>query len=122
MIVKYFINFEYSLANGFLLVLPLISEYSVIYLIPVVFEHTILPRALGIGFLLIVCSYIMLGIMCFLDEKVDHHDNELLIRYKKRNQFDLEEDYGRRNAYFFEFGYIKLINRKFWLLAVSYML
>ena len=85
MIVKYFINFEFSLANGFYLVLPLISEYSVIYLIPVVFEKTVLPRFLGLGFLLIVCSYIMLGIMCCLDEKVDHHDNELLIRYKKRN-------------------------------------
>lgn len=121
-LVKYFTNFEFSFANGMLEVLPLCAEYSGAALIPFVYKNHGFGRALGVGFLVCTSSYIFLGIMFFLDTKADTHDRELLIRYKKRNFYDLDEDNGQRNSETFECKSLKKLDLRFWLLAFSYML
>ena len=123
MLVKYFVNFEFSLANGLLQVLPLCTAYGGAMIVPILYAGHGFGRALGAGFLVCACSYVFLGIMFFLDTKADEHDFEALIRYKKRNQYDLDEDFGKRNPETFECSKLKkLSNARFWLLSLSYTL
>jgi len=132
-LVKYFTHFEFSFANGMLEVLPLCAEYAGAAIVPFVYKKYGFELAFAVGFLVLVCNFVLMILMFTLDFRVEKHDKKLLTRFKSRNfqqtphgiagsrePTEVTGDKSEEEA--FKFSDLKKLKMPFWLLAISYML